>query len=96
MSTGSKHPNKNTTSVFGKLPDFRDERTAVQHTVENKEHILLLSLKCHTEVAGVGIEYSWGMAKRKFRHKINDDSDVPGIGSEGRASATRRAAHSRI
>jgi hypothetical protein len=35
-------------------------------------HILLKSPKCHPELAGVGIEYSWGLAKMKFKREIND------------------------
>ena len=33
----------------------------------------MLSPKFHPEVAGVGIEYSWGMSKLKFRREINDE-----------------------
>lgn len=29
--------------------------------------------KYHPEVAGVGIEYSWGMSKFKFRRELNDE-----------------------
>ncbi len=32
---------------------------------------MLVSPKCHPELAGMGIEYSWGLMKRHFR-KIND------------------------
>ena len=34
---------------------------------------MLLSPKFHPELAGVGIEYSWGMSKQKFRQEINDE-----------------------
>ena len=60
-------------TVLGNLPDFRDEKPALVHLVESSGHIVLLSPKCHPEVAGVGIEYSWGMSKMKFRHEINDE-----------------------
>ncbi len=33
--------------------------------------MLLISPKCHPELAGVGVEYSWGIAKKYFR-KQND------------------------
>lgn len=59
--------------VLSDLPDFKHEKTALQHTVESRGHILLLSPKYHPEVAGVGIEYSWGMSKLKFRRDINDE-----------------------
>ncbi|CAN0187432.1 unnamed protein product [Laminaria digitata] len=66
MSTGAKvGPEKNIATVLGKLPDFLNEKTALQHTVESRGHILLLSPKCHPEVAGVGIEYSWGMSQEQ-------------------------------
>ena len=55
----------------------RTSRTSAQtsrhHTVEKRGHILVLSPKFHPEVAGVGIEYSWGMSKLKFRRGINDE-----------------------
>ena len=35
-------------------------------------HILISSPKYHPELAGVGIEYSWGKAKLEFRRNIND------------------------
>lgn len=34
-------------------------------------HILLMSPKGHPELAGKGIEYSWGKSKREFR-QLND------------------------
>lgn len=73
MSTGDKlGPEMNIATVLGTLSDFRDEKTALQHTVESRGHILLLSPKCHPEVVGVGIEYSLGMSKSKFRRHIDD------------------------
>ena len=63
---------KNIDIVLQALPDFKNERTALQHVVESRGHILLLSPKFHPEVAGVGIEYSWGFSKQKFRRVHND------------------------
>jgi hypothetical protein len=31
-----------------------------------------MSPKCHPELAGLGIEYSWGKSKLEFRRRIND------------------------
>ena len=59
--------------IISNLPDFKNEKSALQHTVEERGHILLLSPKFHLEVAGVGIEYSWGMSKLKFRREIKDE-----------------------
>ena len=41
--------------------------------VEKQGHILVLPPKFQPEVAGVGIKYSWGMSKLKFRREINDE-----------------------
>ncbi|CAM9872720.1 unnamed protein product, partial [Pylaiella littoralis] len=64
---------KNIEKILQAQPDFKNERTALQHVVKSRGHILLMSPKCHPEVAGVGIEYSWGFSKQKFRRKINDE-----------------------
>lgn len=75
MTVGEKvAPDKNIATKLSNLPDFKAERTALQHVVESRGHILVLSPKCHPEVAGVGIEYSWGMSKMKFRREINDEN----------------------
>jgi hypothetical protein len=50
--------------------DFANESSILQQVINGRGHILLFSPKCHPELAGVGIEYSWGMAKKRFR-KIN-------------------------
>lgn len=42
------------------------------HSGETWAHSVL-SPKFHPEVAGVGIEYSWGMSKLKFRRELNDE-----------------------
>ena len=31
-----------------------------------------MCVKGHPELAGVGVEYSWGKSKQKFRRDIND------------------------
>ena len=33
---------------------------------------MILSTKCHSELAGTGIEYYWGKSKAEFRCRIND------------------------
>ena len=37
--------------IISNLPDFKNEKSALQHTVEGRGHILLLSPKFHPEVA---------------------------------------------
>ena len=44
-------PALNIETILSKLPAFKNERTALQHVVESRGHILLLSPKCHPEVA---------------------------------------------
>lgn len=74
MSASADAPaEKRMDEIISSLPDFKNEKSALQHTVEGRGHILLLSPKYHPEVAGVGIEYSWGMSKLKFRREINDE-----------------------
>ena len=58
MSTTAKDPKMNIEKVLGGLPDFKNERTALQYTVEKRRHILVMSPTFYPEVAGVGIEYS--------------------------------------
>ena len=41
-------------------PNFRAEKTALQHVVESRGHVLAMSPKGHCELAGCGIEYDWG------------------------------------
>lgn len=57
---------QNMPTVLGNLPDLKNERSVLQHTVESREYVLLLSPKFRTEIAGVGIEYSSGMSNSSF------------------------------
>merc|ERR1711924_191448 len=52
--------------------DFAHAPTALQELVESRGHILRMSVKAHPELAGVGIEYSWGKSKQMFRRVEND------------------------
>lgn len=57
MSTAATvAPEMNILTIYGNLPDFNNERPALQHLVESRGHILMLSSKFHPELAGVGIE----------------------------------------
>ena len=51
--------------------DFREEQSALGNLLADRSHVLLMSLKAHPEVAGKGIEYFWGKAKREF-HPLNN------------------------
>ena len=43
-----------------------------EQALASRGHILILSPKCHPELAGRGIEYAWGKAKKTFRNEINN------------------------
>ena len=51
--------------------DFASEKGALATLVESRGHILILSPKCHPELAGCGIEYAWEKSKRWFRANNN-------------------------
>lgn len=53
--------------ILDSLPDFKNEKTALQSLVESRGHILLVSPKYHPEVAGNGIEYMWGISDHHFK-----------------------------
>ena len=47
--------------------DFQNEETALEQAMHKRGHLLRMTPKGHPELAGVGIEYSWGKAKMHFR-----------------------------
>lgn len=47
--------------------DFAGEETALQKLFFDRGHLLIFTPKCHPEIAGCGIEYSWGYQKTIFR-----------------------------
>jgi hypothetical protein len=55
--------------VLAACPDFALEKSALQEMVEARGHILIYSVACHPELAGVGMEYGWGCSKKYFRHE---------------------------
>lgn len=46
-----------TDTIIGSFPELKNEKTALQHTVDSRAHILPLSPKFRPEVASVGIEF---------------------------------------
>ena len=54
-------------SMLGHLPIFRETKSMLEVIVENSNHKLLLSSKCHAEVAGQGIEYCFGRANLWYK-----------------------------
>lgn len=55
-------------SVLSTLADFSEERTALQHTVQIREHTSAF-YKAPPGDAGVGIECSQEMSKCRFRRE---------------------------
>ena len=53
-----------------------NETGALQEVVESRGLILILSPKCHSELTGCGIEYSWGKSKQYLRRAANDTIDT--------------------
>ena len=53
--------------VLSQQPDFLKEITALEEKLRPRGHILKMCVKCHPELAGVGIEYTWGKSKVHFR-----------------------------
>lgn len=70
IERGLYNPNMNfrrdMEGILESLPDFKNEKCALQNLIESRGHILIVSPKCHTELAGSGIEYAWGMAQTYF------------------------------
>ena len=63
--------------VLGNCADFKGQRSELQVAIEERGHQMALSPKFHCELAGVGIEYSWGKAKQYFRmHSTGQSNDI--------------------
>lgn len=52
---------------MGLLYDFSHEETLLQYNGRKLGIIVDRTPKCHCEIAGEGIEYSWGKGKNKYR-----------------------------
>jgi hypothetical protein len=52
--------------------DFAEEMTALQHVGNELGVSVLITPKFHAELAGEGIEYSWGVSKGVYRQKPLD------------------------
>ena len=67
-----EHQGTSLKDMMADLPDFVEEKTLLQYhaesrSIEDGQQILLIrSPKCHPEVAGEGIEYDWGGAKKWY------------------------------
>ena len=46
--------------LLSQQPDFLNQRSCLEELFFNRGHLLLFGVKCHPEIAGLGIEYLWG------------------------------------
>ena len=52
--------------LMDKAPDFQNEVTLLQEKLGQLGVTVHRSPKCHAELAGKGIEYSWGFSKKLY------------------------------
>ena len=57
----------NLTYLMGFCNDFLNEEGMLQHIAKRIGVEVLLTPKCHAELAGEGVEYVWGGAKGEYR-----------------------------
>jgi len=57
-------------SLKGNCLDFEEEETLLQSMGREMGVLAVRTPKCHCELAGEGIEYSWGCAKN-FYHRVS-------------------------
>ena len=68
----TKPPSKtDCVKILESLTDFKNELTLLQKVGEDIGLDVKMTPICHCEIAGRGVEYSWGVSKLTFR-KIND------------------------
>jgi hypothetical protein len=75
ITTGRKHefgnllPNTSLKHIISSCTDFEEELTMLQTMGQSMGVMIDRTPKCHCEIAGEGIEYSWALAKNHF-HQI--------------------------
>lgn len=64
-------------AALEKCDDFIEQKSVLHEVVHDRGHILDMSPKFACEMAGVGVEYSWGRSKLHFRkHCTQKGSDL--------------------
>ena len=58
--------------ILQRCNDFKNEKTQLMFILDLLNVTLILTPKCHPEIAGRGVEYCWGYAKLRFRRDFND------------------------
>ena len=59
-------------SILKQCKDFKNEQTQMMYICNLLGVLLVLTPKCHPEIAGRGVEYGWGYGKLRFRRDFND------------------------
>ena len=62
-----KDPMYNLVQIMASCQDFLDETNILQDTLLKRGIVVIKSPKCHAELAGEGIEYTWGFVKNIYR-----------------------------
>ena len=82
--SGSKDKHGNINNSFSLLhimsecEDFSNETTLLQDTLAKRDVSIIRTPKCHPELAGEGIEYSWGFAKNAYRKFLIERKSTKG------------------
>ncbi|KAG7357902.1 hypothetical protein IV203_014515 [Nitzschia inconspicua] len=66
---GTLNDEKSLRSIVGQCTDFQNELTHLQVMANELKVQVMFTPKFHAEMAGEGIEYSWGFAKGSYRRK---------------------------
>ena len=61
------YPELSAQDVLANCEDFLHKTGAMEELVASYGNIVLFLSKGHPEIAGAGIEYDWGVAKKHFR-----------------------------
>ena len=61
--------------VLANCTDFLSEKGALEHLLNSRGHLCKASPKCHPELAGNGVEYAWGIIKRRLRRANIDQNN---------------------
>lgn len=77
MTKTNQSPELNMETVMAGCADFKAQKSQLQLEIESRGHLFDMSPKYGCEIAGVGIEYSWGRSKLHFRkHCTFKNSDL--------------------
>ena len=67
MTKSNTDPSMSMEATLGSCSDFANQRSILEENIGGRGHLFDMSPKFGCEIAGVGIEYSWGKCKIYFR-----------------------------